>query len=77
MKNACCLAELEPGESAAVRLLLSDGSIRRRLQDMGIIEGTNIECVLKSPYGDPSEYCIRGAIIALRCEDAENIIVSV
>ena len=76
MKNLCALSDLEPGEGAVVSRLLSSGSIRRRLKDLGIIEGTYVECMLRSPGGDPCAYRIRGATIALRCDDAENVIVS-
>lgn len=76
MNSLCCLSDLEPGDKACVWQILSKGDIRRRLRDLGIIEGTVIKCVLKSPYGDPSAYYIRGAVIALRNEDAENIIVN-
>lgn len=77
MNNICSLTDLAVGQSARVGRLLSEGSIRRRLQDIGLIEGTCVECVLKSPYGDPAAYLIRGAVIALRNEDTENILVSV
>ena len=43
--------------------------------DLGIINNTNIEVLQKSPYGDPTAYFIRGAVIALRDEDAKKIIV--
>ena len=49
--------------------------MRRRLQDMGVIEGTNIECVMKSPGGDPKAYLIRGAVVAIRSEDSDNILI--
>ena len=45
--------------------------MRRRLQDIGLIEGTVVECVGKSPLGDPCAYVIRGAVIALRSEDPD------
>ena len=60
------LANLQVGERARVASLLSRGSMRRRLQDIGLIEGTEVECVQKSPAGDPVAYRIRGALIALR-----------
>lgn len=50
--------------------------MRRRLQDLGIVEGTTIECLQKSPSGDPVAYKIRGTIIALRSEDANKIIIT-
>ena len=49
--------------------------MRRRLQDIGLIEGTDVECLQKSPAGDPVAYYIRGAVIALRSEDSQNILV--
>lgn len=69
------LADLMIGETARVSIILSCGAMRRRLQDLGIIEGTNIECLHKSPWGDPVAFLIRGAAIALRCEDSRNILV--
>ncbi len=77
MNNICRLTELAVGQIAKVGALMSEGTIRRRLQDIGLIEGTKVECVLKSPCGDPAAYLIRGGVIALRCEDAEKILVSV
>lgn len=70
------LSEMSEGMCGRVIKLTNDISIRRRLQDLGLIEGTHIECIGKSPSGDPSAYLIRGAVIALRSEDAKRIIVS-
>ena len=70
------LTELKEGQLAKVTSILSTGSMRRRLQDLGIIEGTKIECLQKSPFGDPIAYGIRGATIALRTEDSNDIVVS-
>ena len=53
------------------------GDIRRRLLDLGIVKGTKITSVLKSPSGDPTAFEIRGSIIALRKEDAHLIEVYV
>ncbi|CDB31901.1 feoA domain protein [Clostridium sp. CAG:575] len=47
--------------------------IKRRLLDLGIIKGTKIEPVLLSPSGDPRAFSVRGTLIAIRKEDAENI----
>ena len=53
--------------------LSSNGAIRRRMIDLGIVEGTKIECVGRSPSGDPSAYLVRGAVIALRKKDAMDV----
>ncbi len=56
--------------------MLSDTSMRRRLQDIGLIEGTKVECIQKSPSGDPIAFLIRGAVIALRTEDSSSVLMS-
>lgn len=70
------LTSLRQGQSATVSSLLSTGSMRRRLQDIGLIEGTVVECLQKSPAGDPVAYLIRGAVIALRSEDSSKVLIS-
>ncbi len=64
---------MKKGQRAVVSELLAEGSIRRRLQDIGLIRGTSVECVGISPLGDPAAYLIRGAVIALRGKDAACI----
>lgn len=64
---------LPEGRSATVTELAITGSMRRRLQDIGLIEGTTVKCLLKSPAGDPAAYLIRGAVIALRSEDSSRV----
>ena len=76
MKGIKSLCDIEIGEIAEVCSMSAKGSIRRRFLDIGIIEGTLIECIGKSPCGDPSAYLIRGAVIAIRREDAAFIYVS-
>ena len=71
----CSLNTLQEGQRARVIDILSSGSMCRRLQDIGLIEGTDVQCMQKSPSGDPVAYLIRGAVIALRCEDSRNILV--
>ncbi len=63
------------GQTAVVKELRSDGSMRRRMLDIGLIEGTQVECLQKSPAGDPIAYLIRGAVIALRSEDSAAVLV--
>lgn len=75
MYNLQSLNHLSEGETGIVSNILSTGSIRRRLQDIGLIEGTNVKCMQKSPSGDPVAYFIRGAVIALRQEDSGNILI--
>ena len=69
------LSELPLGQKAKVKMLTSDGTSRRRMLDLGLIIDTVVEALLKSPAGDPVAYNIRGAVIALRTEEAGKILV--
>ena len=71
------LTKLRTGQKAKVRKVSATGAMRRRLQDLGLIEDTEIECVGRSPLGDPAAYLIRGAVVALRDTDAATIDVTV
>ena len=69
------LDDLDLGESAEVIRLSHKirGAERRRLMDLGILPGTSIRAELKSPTGDLTAYRVRGAIIALREEQAGRV----
>ncbi|MDD4688998.1 MAG: FeoA family protein [Eubacteriales bacterium] len=69
------LDELGVNISSKVVALENQGSIRRRLQDMGIIEGTTIKCLFHSPFNEPTAYEVRGTVIGLRKEDAKLIVI--
>lgn len=70
------LCDIDIGERAVVKGLKAKGSMRRRLLDIGLCEGTLVECIGKSPMGDPRAYLIRGAVIAIRAYDSRTVIVS-
>ena len=74
--NILTLASLSEGESAFVLSLKSESAMRRRLMDIGLIEGTHVTCLKRAPFGDPAAYLIRGAVIAIRSKDAAEVILS-
>ena len=43
-----CLNDIAPGERARIVSQSTCGALRRRLLDMGLIEGTEVECVGKA-----------------------------
>ncbi len=75
--NKIHLDDLPLGTYGKVEILNCKGAIRRRLLDLGIVKGTPIVPILKSPSGDPTAFIIRGSVIALRKEDANLIVVNV
>ena len=71
------LASLQPGEEATVSGISKAcrGQQRRRLLDLGVVPGTRITAELRSAAGDPTAYQVRGALIALRKQHAQQIFI--
>ena len=67
------LNEIVLNKSYYIKKLLSTGVLRRRMQDMGLIEGTEIYGKFRAPFGEPVAYSVRGTLLALRNEEAKQI----
>lgn len=67
------LDELEIGKKGRIKQVNCEKHIKRRLMDLGIINGSVIVPILKSPSGNPRAYEVRGSIISIRNEDAKYI----
>ena len=76
MQDPRLLSGLAVGQAARVVEIHTSGGMRRRLQDLGLIPGARVTCIQRSPLGDPTAYLIRGAIVALRRRDADQIVVA-
>ena len=70
-----CLNDLQMGEVGVITSLMAQGSIKRRLLDIGLVDDTEVQCILNSPSQDPKSFLIRGAVIALRNEDCQNVLI--
>ena len=66
---------MKTGQRGRIRYLNNEGNMRKRLMEIGFITGSEIECVLQSPLGDPCAYLVKGSLIALRKEEASRIFV--
>ncbi len=71
------LDTLPMGETGVVEEIDLSGTMRRRLQDLGMIIGTKIQATKRSRRNGPSAYLIRDSVYALRREDAKRILVDV
>lgn len=71
------LASLQAGHEAVVQGVSGAcrGLQRRRLLDLGIVPGSVIRAEMVSATGDPTAYRVRGAMIALRRQQADWIYV--
>ena len=70
------LDELRSGQRAKVLGIGGVGVFRRRLLELGLLPGTEIERTGQAPLGDPVSYRVRGAVLCLRQADARAISVA-
>ena len=67
------LREVPVGGRAKVKKIHGEGAVKRRIMDMGITKGVEIDVRKVAPLGDPIEITIRGYELSIRKADAENI----
>ena len=67
------LKDVKIGEKATIARLLGDGAVKRRLMDMGLTKGTEVEVVKVAPAGDPIELTVRGYDLSIRKTEAALI----
>ncbi len=77
-EKAVRLSTLVLGETAEIIGISKEcrGSNRRRLLDLGMLPGTQIEVDLRSPMRDPIAYKVRNTSIALRNSLADRILIN-
>ncbi len=67
------LADLEAGQRATVKRVQGEGTLRRRLMDLGLIAGTPVTMERSAPLGDPLEILVRGTHLSLRRQEATAV----
>lgn len=67
------LKEVKVGESVTVVKLHGEGAVKRRIMDMGLTKGTEVQVRKVAPLGDPMELNVRGYELSIRKADAEMI----
>lgn len=69
------LSELSPGTNGKVIRVASQGELRRRILDMGVVPGAEVRVDGVAPLGDPLEITVRGYHLSLRKSEAKDIFV--
>ena len=67
------MIDLRPGGRGRVLYLTTAGPMRRRLLDLGFVPGAAVECLFRNAGGSLTAYAVRGAVMALRRQDAGGI----
>ena len=67
------LSDLKKGDKGKIVKISGSGSAHRRLLDMGLVSGSEIEMQGVAPLGDPIEIKVKGYNLSLRKEEADSI----
>ena len=71
------LNQMKKGDCGKVVRISGSGSVHRRLLDMGMVAGSQVEMQRVAPLGDPIEVRIKGYNLSLRKSEAAAITVEV
>lgn len=69
----CSIRQLEVYDKAIVTSISAAGEMGRRLRDMGLVPGTEIEIIGRAPLKDPVALRLRGFTLTLRNNEADFI----
>lgn len=67
------LRETKVGDTVRVVKLHGEGAVKRRIMDMGMTKGVDVQVRKVAPLGDPIEVTVRGYELSIRKADAEII----
>ena len=71
--GTCALSKLGVGCCGEVVNVGGDAHLRRRLLEMGFVNGATVQVVRRAPFGDPIEFRLRGYHLSLRSEQAAHV----
>ena len=67
------LKDAKINEVVVIKRLNGEGPVKRRIMDMGITKGVQVQIRKVAPLGDPIELNVRGYELSVRKADAEMI----
>ena len=74
-KRRMGLDALRPGEHGILREIMMSDEAKARLEELGLLPETELDCLYCAPHASPAAYAVGGAVIALRKKDAAQIVV--
>ncbi len=76
MEEQCSLNNLPLKKAAIINSVKCSDNLKNRMYDLGILNNSVITPIYRSPFGDPTAYLIKNAVVALRQKDCMNILVT-
>ena len=71
------MRQMKKKQSGTITSILADGELGRRIRDMGLVPGTEIQIMGRAPLYDPVAVRAMGFTLMLRNKEADYIIVKV
>lgn len=75
METRVCMRNLQVGQKARIVSIGAQGELGRRVRDMGLVPGSEIEIVGRAPLKDPVALRIKDFTLTLRNNEADFITV--
>lgn len=70
------LRQLAVGQRAVIARIQAAGELGRRIRDMGLTQGAEIEIVGRAPLKDPVALRVKNFTLTLRNNEADHILVT-
>lgn len=76
MKNVVSLRSLQEGQRATIASINAEGEMGRRIRDMGLVPGVEVQVVGRAPLEDPVALRLMGFTLTLRNNEADYVDVT-
>lgn len=76
MADSVSLRTLDKGQHATIAFITAEGEMGRRIRDMGLVPGVEIQVVGRAPLEDPVAVRLLGFTLTLRNREADFIMVT-
>lgn len=76
MSEAKSLRSLKEGQRANIVSIGADGEMGRRIRDMGLVPGVEVQVMGRAPLKDPVALRLLGFTLTLRNNEADFIMVN-
>ncbi len=71
------LRSMKVGQKAIIAQVAAHGELGRRIRDMGLIPGAEVEVMGRAPLKDPVALRLKGFTLSLRNSEADYLTVTV
>ena len=75
MGSTVSLRTLQKGQHAIITAITAEGEMGRRIRDMGLVPGVEVQIIGRAPLEDPVALRLMGFTLTLRNNEADYVTV--